>query len=141
LHLLISDLAIHKTHYRFIANGKEFRVSLEDLKRLGEELDVNIFPMGCNSGFQGTGLGNKFNSIDALNRLKPAIENNTTVMGMLEDLAGNDLKVIIEDIPFQERGYLQAKIHRERTEAGVAVIIGGGTAGLIIYTLSGDSND
>jgi len=97
--------------------------------------------MGCNSGFQGTGLGNKFNSIDALNRLKPAIENNTTVMGMLEDLAGNDLKVIIEDIPFQERGYLQAKIHRERTEAGVAVIIGGGTAGLIIYTLSGDSND
>lgn len=124
-----------------LANGKEFRLSLEDLKRLGDELDVNIFPMGCNSGFQGTGLGNKFNSVDALNRLKPAVENNTTVMGMLEDLAGNDLKVIIDDIPFQDRGYLQAKIQRERTEAGVAVVAGGGVAGVIIYSSSGDGED
>jgi hypothetical protein len=124
-----------------LANGKEFRVSLEDLKRLGDELDVNIFPMGCNSGFQGTGLANKFNSVDALNRLKPAVENNKTVMGMLEDLTGNDLKVIIDDIPFKDRGYLQAKIQREITEAGVAVIIGAGAAGLIIYSSLGDDEE
>jgi len=124
-----------------LANGNEFRVSLEDLKRLGNDLDVNIFPMGCNSGFQVTGLGNKFNSVDALNRLKHAVDNNTTVMGMLEDLAGSDLKVIIDDIPFKDRGYLQAKIQRERTEAGVAVIVGGGVAGVIIYSLSGDDEE
>jgi len=124
-----------------LPNGKEFKISLEDLKRLGDELDVNVFPMGCNSGFQGTGLGNKFNSVDALNRLKPAVENNSTVMGMLEDLAGNDLKVIIDDIPFQERGYLHAKIQKERTEAGVAVIVGGGTTGVIIYAASGGEDD
>lgn len=124
-----------------LANGEKFKISLEDLKRLGDDLDVNIFPMGCNSGFHGTGLGNKFNSIDALNRLKPAVENNTTVMGMLEDLSGNDLKIIIDDIPFQEKGYLQAKIQRENTKAGVATIVGGGAAGVIIYVASGDEEE
>ena len=124
-----------------LANGNEFRVSLEELKRLGDELEVNIFPMGCNSGFQGTGLVTKFNSVDALNRLKPAVENNTTVMGMLEDLAGNDFKVIIDEIPFQDRDYLLAKIQRERTEAGVALIVGGVAAEVIIYGLLGGEEE
>lgn len=134
----------HIEGYHFVTqlpDGKEFKMSLEDLKRLGDELDVNIFPMGCNSGFHGTGLGNKFNSVDALNRLKPALENNSTVMEMLEELADDDLKVIIDDIPFQDRGYLQAKIQRERTEAGVASILGAGAAGVIIYATSGDDEE
>lgn len=125
-----------------LANGKTYEISLADLRRLGKELDVNIFPMGCNSGASGTGLGNKFNSVDALNRLKPAVNNNNTVMGMLEDLAGPDLKVIIDDVPFQDRGYLQAKIQKQRTQAGVATLVGTGTAGLIIYSsTSGDDEE
>ncbi|WP_298541891.1 hypothetical protein [uncultured Aquimarina sp.] len=121
-----------------LGNGRSFTIGLEDLKKLGDDLDVNIFPMGCNSGLSQniTGIGNKFNSIDALNRLKPAVEKNSSIMDMLKDLAGNDFKIIIDDIPFQNRGYLEAKLHRENREAGVAVIAGIGITGLVVYALS-----
>lgn len=117
------------------ANG-DFRINLDDLRILSEELNVNIFPLGCNSGASGTGIGNKFNSIDALNRLKPAFENNNTIKGLFQDLASNDLKIIIDDIPFENKGYLRVQICREIVQAGTAGVLTGGITGLVIHKAS-----
>ena len=86
-------------------------------------------------------MGNTFNSIDALNRLKPAVEDNTSIMGMLEDLTGKDFTVIIDDVPFQDRGYLQAKIHRVKRQTGATIIAGAGAAGVIIFALTDEEEE
>lgn len=117
-----------------LKNRKPFKLKLEDLKRIGDDLNVNIFPLGCNSGFvdNSSGVGNFFNSIDALNRLKPAVEENKSIYNLLKDLSDDNMRIIIDNIPFEDRGYLQARIYK-RNVTGASVILGSGVIGLIIY--------
>lgn len=112
------------------ANGK-FKIGIHELKRLGQELDVNIFPLGCNSAFEvSDGIPHKFNSIEALNRLKPALDNNKTILGFLQDLSGNDFKVVIDDQSFSNKGYIDVKLKLVNQSVIVAEA---GTAGFILY--------
>ncbi|MEM6721687.1 MAG: hypothetical protein AAF611_20330 [Bacteroidota bacterium] len=123
----------HIENQAFVVQETDFKIPLDDLQILSKELDVNIFPLGCNSGHNFTGIENKFNSIDALNRLKPAFENNRNIRGLLKDLSGDDLKVIIHDLPFENKGYLKAQICKEISQAGTAGLVTGGTVGLILH--------
>ncbi|AXG71668.1 hypothetical protein KORDIASMS9_03925 [Kordia sp. SMS9] len=134
----------HIEHDAFVVKNQsldDFKIPLDDLRMLAKELDVNIFPLGCNSGSSGTGLGNTFNSIDALHRLKPAFENNKTIKGLLRDLSGDDLRIVIDDIPFENKGYLKAQICKEIKLVGTSGLLSGGTLGLIIYKTLVESDD
>ncbi|AEV31032.1 hypothetical protein Oweho_0005 [Owenweeksia hongkongensis DSM 17368] len=128
------------TFFSKMRDGREFSISISDLKRLGDEFDINIFPMGCNTGDFGSGIGNVFNSVDALNRLEPAINNNRNMMGFLRELSGEDMKVIIDEVPFQERGYLRAKVEKVMIQDGVVVLATAGVAGLLIFQDEAYSN-
>jgi len=120
---------IFVTHLR---NGLKFEISIDELQKLSRELDINVFPLGCKSAKSGSGIVNDFNSIEALKRLRKALDNNSTTMSILENLAGTDFKIMIDKAVLKDKGYLEAKILRKNKVKGAIVVSSIGVGSIII---------
>lgn len=122
-----------------------FSMRISDIKALAQELRINIFLLGCNSAFASstpqTGIGNAFNSLYALNRLENAMHSSHDVCRLLGSLASDDLNIILDGNPFEDREYMTAKMAKRNRSKGAIAATGAVVAGAgIVMLLCSDQN-
>lgn len=129
-----------------------FSMKISDIKALAQELRINIFLLGCNSAFvpsdtkkgvgtPQTGVANPFNSMDALNRLESAVHSSHDVCRLLGSLASDDLNIILDGNPFEDREYMTAKMAKRNRKKGIIAATGAVVAGTgIAMFLFGDQD-
>ncbi len=112
--------------------GEEiFRVEVGQLMQLGEELDLNIFPFGCNSVAAtdgAVGTTQYLNSVSDTRRLIAAMENSKSMGEVLQKYAGDDRVIVIDEETFLDRNYSAYKFYQKTVKTGGVVTISlGGT--------------
>lgn len=83
--------------------GKEiFRIPISEIETFQKENKLELIILGCNSASEGAGSGalNKFNSIDALNRLKTT-EKTENIEQFLDSLSFGTLHFVIDETFFK----------------------------------------
>ena len=83
--------------------GKEiFRIPISEIEIFQKENKLELIILGCNSAGEGAGSGalNKFNSIDALNRLKTT-EKTENIEQFLDSLSFGTLHFVIDETFFR----------------------------------------
>lgn len=74
-----------------------FEVPISELMQLQQDHNIFMMFLGCNSAdIAGAGALKKFNSLDALKRLKMALKNDK-MEGFLNDLSEGTLDLVIDD--------------------------------------------
>lgn len=148
------------------SEGKEvFRISLDEIEAFQKENKLELILLGCNSASEGAGSGviGKFNSVDALKRLKAAEETNN-IEEFLDQLSSNTLHFVIDESFFKTEQDVSAYIHLTMPEKievsvfdnippgsktinyvrkkGTMIILGLGSADILSNTFSsGDSTN
>lgn len=124
-------------------NGKIiFEFNLNQIKTLEAELNINIFALGCNSGYYlPHGMKNSINSLDAVKRFHIALKNknNHTIADFLNDFTGKGFDIILGQKPFPDLGYIRFKTYKRSAIIG-AMTVGGGYIIYYIYNSKNDNN-
>lgn len=93
------------------SKGSEmFRISVDELQKFQKENGLSFVLLGCNSASEGalTGSLNKFNSVEAINRLATT-KNTSTVEEFIDSLALGTIHFAIDESFFQSGKLASAK--------------------------------
>lgn len=80
-----------------------FNISIEEIQQIQEENDLSILLLGCNSGLEGgkTGVINKFNSVEVLNRLETT-EKTKNIREFLDSLGFRVCRFVLDETFFKK---------------------------------------
>lgn len=88
-----------------------FSIALDKVLQIGNELGVEVRPVGCQSGaIVGTGPIDSYNSIWMLNRIDAAASNSSTQLEFLAHLADPQVRVLFDSSSFYKTGQVKVRL-------------------------------
>lgn len=121
----------------------EFRVPLDELNKLAQKYEVNIYHLGCNTATIDNAVGTTelINTFKTMNELIPLIKKHNTFGDLIGEFSTQKIGVageneiiglVIDSETFKQQNYARFRAYRTGGVA-VGIIIGGG---FIIYELT-----
>ena len=139
----------HIENGRFaFGKANSIKLKLSEIESAARESNVNVFFYGCKSSFArggriNSGVANNIYSSEAASRLGFAVNKNNNTWGLFNDLAFNDVKIIISKEPLGNLGFIETQLAQERAIgvfAGISVT-GGVLVGIILSHCEDENND
>ncbi|HEV2799703.1 MAG TPA: hypothetical protein VGW12_04355, partial [Pyrinomonadaceae bacterium] len=101
-------------------NQAVFRIPIADLEAMAHKHDISIFALGCHSASStdASGVINKFNTVDAINRFNKAMRADN-YMNFFDRLAGDDIFMVLDNsVLGGARNRMALNVYEERGAGG-----------------------